>query len=345
MGWTYTHRPRGMSHLEFFGREFNGSRTRVLDAGSYSYTEVYLALGTWENGYVEGTVPDDVVGVVCLTKWVPNDPQFNFGFKEMTEDMGPYCYNCPERILEQLTPTENEYALRWREQCWKTIRRRKARPKLKVGDVVLFSRELTFTDGTCFRIAEVIQDGRRLRFSPYPATLRNRRYRVRREDVYEVTTISSPNPRRECNPSPFLQVLMDEWGARAVGQAHELVKQLGFVVTHTLRNPEQAAERLAELLRVTLELIDQVGIEQVETVYSDVNLMASGVRWSDLSDEEVVEEIAEQIAFRMPEPEPEHAALETQVAPKESGKRITSAPAKYWTPAPTEEYRQLSLSI
>lgn len=43
----------------------------------------------------------------------------NFGYKDMDETAGPYESKCPNSILDLLTPTDNEYALAWRERCRK----------------------------------------------------------------------------------------------------------------------------------------------------------------------------------------------------------------------------------
>jgi hypothetical protein len=42
----------------------------------------------------------------------------------MDESMGPFECNCPKSILELLSPTDNEYALNWRENCYKNIRKK-----------------------------------------------------------------------------------------------------------------------------------------------------------------------------------------------------------------------------
>lgn len=67
------------------------------------------------------------------------NPWFNFGYKAMSEDCGPYYYDCPKTILDLLTPTDNENAVSWREEC----RKRLAKPKLSdlpVGTIIKFKR-------------------------------------------------------------------------------------------------------------------------------------------------------------------------------------------------------------
>lgn len=53
--------------------------------------------------------PARLSAVICLTKWNPRAADHMvFGYKDMSETMGPYNYDCPARILDLLTPTDNE---------------------------------------------------------------------------------------------------------------------------------------------------------------------------------------------------------------------------------------------
>lgn len=58
--------------------------------------------------------------------------------KDMGEDMGPYYFNCPPRILDLLTEAKTETARGWREKCRYAAARRAQTAKLKVGDKVTF---------------------------------------------------------------------------------------------------------------------------------------------------------------------------------------------------------------
>lgn len=60
--------------------------------------------------------------------------------KAVHEDMGPSQFErCPERLLNLLTPTSNEYAAEWREHARSWHRRRRA-AKAAVGKAVTFER-------------------------------------------------------------------------------------------------------------------------------------------------------------------------------------------------------------
>jgi len=62
-----------------------------------------------------------IFGLVALTSVNNKDPDFNISVKLMDETMGPCQYTCPKRILDKLTPTDDEYALEWRNRCYEQI--------------------------------------------------------------------------------------------------------------------------------------------------------------------------------------------------------------------------------
>lgn len=81
------------------------------------------------------------------------------GYKDMDESMGPFYYGASKRVLDALTPTTDETALKWREQC----RAKLAAPKFKLteGLHVKFDPPLKFNTGE--HIAEFIVDDARKR--------------------------------------------------------------------------------------------------------------------------------------------------------------------------------------
>ena len=150
MGWTCTYYPRGKSFLKFCKEEFewkneNGS-VRILDACLKNFNEGYMA--------VERTVTKTgerfVFAMVMTITW-HRDSYHNICYKEMDETMQPYLYNCPERILKLLTPTDNEEANKWRQRCWERIelnkKINKMFRKIQVGDKLIFNSPIYFTDG------------------------------------------------------------------------------------------------------------------------------------------------------------------------------------------------------
>ena len=55
--------------------------------------------------------------VVCHVDWRQMDGAEWFGYKAISEYSGPVANHCPDRILDMLTPTKNEFAQQWRKEC------------------------------------------------------------------------------------------------------------------------------------------------------------------------------------------------------------------------------------
>ncbi len=179
MGWTFAHKEKGITVKQFFEKEFGytdketGVYDKVLDCAA-TFTEAYLAI---ETGDTSG--PKEVYAMVCLLGYRPKD-YYNFGYKEISEDMGPCNYSCPERILKLLTPTDDKWAQEWREKCWERIRAKKARPKLRKGMIIQFAEPIKFTDGSEESVFQ-IKDLRRLIVADRWAY----RYKIRRKRLEE----------------------------------------------------------------------------------------------------------------------------------------------------------------
>lgn len=175
MGWTVTHKARGTSVRTFFEGEFNtdwpdGRIGRVIDCAAFLH-EAYIAF--------EKTHPDghrEVSAIVCLLRQTRDVDYYNFGYKDMPEDMGPIAHNCPERILNLLTPTDNEYALEWRRKCWVNIEKRKHRAPLRKDTVIRFKERVLFSGGTQEDTFRVL-DPKKLLFSDVSGA---RRFRLSR---------------------------------------------------------------------------------------------------------------------------------------------------------------------
>lgn len=135
MGWTFQHRDKGTTNLEWFRNEFRldgqEGRGELLDlASTRGYQNpCYGALRTPSG---------EVIGIVILTQWVPND-YYNFGYKEMDETMGPYEVDCPKRIFDQLTGEPEGYAAEWRARVAARLAAKATRPKVTKGSRVIFT--------------------------------------------------------------------------------------------------------------------------------------------------------------------------------------------------------------
>ena len=118
MGWWGKARyscPKGKDRIRAVIEDENKNcenadyRWEVIDSAICG-TTVYLATRRTNKATGEFTVWAEV----NLTRW---DPQGYFMVKSMSEDMGPYYYDCPKHILDKLTAPYNDAAREWREKC------------------------------------------------------------------------------------------------------------------------------------------------------------------------------------------------------------------------------------
>ena len=135
MGWLYSDRWQSQKEVEeHLTVQIGQAGYKVLDKSS-SWGEFY-ALCEHPNGQ-----RDIFVALIKGTK--PSRYKCGeFGYKDMSESMGPCYYNCPERILAKSTD-QSEYAVAWREKCRKLRKEKSLQTKvlkaLKEGDKLLTS--------------------------------------------------------------------------------------------------------------------------------------------------------------------------------------------------------------
>jgi hypothetical protein len=171
MGWTYSERQKGTPDKEWYAREFDHPGGRVVDCAS-TLGAAFLAyeLRDKDTGAARG-----IIGIVLLTHWTRG--AFNFGYKDMTEDMGPCEARCPERILRQLTPVRDLLragifgphgalnAWHWRRHCQDHLQRRTFEGSrvraLKPGDVLTWPKPISTTLGPVTTL-RVVETGRRI---------------------------------------------------------------------------------------------------------------------------------------------------------------------------------------
>lgn len=147
MGWTYTRREKGCSHKDWFQKHVYGDAATVLDVAAkrgVAYAAVLIA---------QGDRDPLVIADAISFRWAPASADFNFGYKVAPESMGPVSRDCPERILDLLSPldriwepdtNEYEWAKEWRQACRAKIEHRKRRPKVCKGDVIEFPQALDY---------------------------------------------------------------------------------------------------------------------------------------------------------------------------------------------------------
>lgn len=140
MGWLWMNKPKGMKVTDFIVNHSGALRWtdspydyKVLDTSIVQLKTFYAAV---EQVHRE-TGERRVWAAVFLLGYAPKD-YHNFGYKDMDESMGPCESECPERILDLLTPTEYEHAKDWRARCRAYHAARKARPKITPGCTLVY---------------------------------------------------------------------------------------------------------------------------------------------------------------------------------------------------------------
>ena len=183
MGWLYMQSlnghsgPRAYLDDQFtWARE--GDHSKVLRSALLGRRTYYAA--------VEHTGPDDtriVFAAVCLVRYNPRDYRegYIFGYKDMDESMGPCESDCPQAILDLLTPTDSAFALEWRAKCRANFARRKAqsaKPKPKPGQFIVFDTPLKFSNGRTLDRFEVVENRRGRRTMLYRDPIAGGLYRI-----------------------------------------------------------------------------------------------------------------------------------------------------------------------
>jgi hypothetical protein len=147
MGWDWGHKDPNEKVTDIIRKNYTWENdveaVRVLDLAMVKLRTIYLACETTDKASGERKV----WAGVALLGYAPKDPYYNFGYKAMDETVGPCEKECPERILDLLTPTDSEWANEWRAACRENLARRKAAPKLTDRCVVRFSSAFNFNDG------------------------------------------------------------------------------------------------------------------------------------------------------------------------------------------------------
>lgn len=139
MGWDFTHRAKGQSNLDYFTTGawpvIDTTKRTILEHATVEHV-FYAAVRDHDTG--------EVWALVVPTQWVPN-AEYNFGYSTQTETVGPGVYKAPLRLLDALTPTDDEWANEWRQGCREyQARRAWVRTNVRPGVTVTFPTALTF---------------------------------------------------------------------------------------------------------------------------------------------------------------------------------------------------------
>ena len=142
MGWTFFN-DNGLSVGEICTREFTstnpaGDRWSVVDQSTRG--SVWYAIGRLDRV----GQPPVFYGLV----WLTSRRGGQFGYKDMDESCGPYYWDCPARLLDQLdklAPNPPGSALDWRARCRaKLFDKRKPSRVFVPGQLVKFGAGRVF---------------------------------------------------------------------------------------------------------------------------------------------------------------------------------------------------------
>ena len=192
MGWLYMYSLGGFaSPKAYLEDQFtctgDQKSSRILRSSLVGMRTWYAACEQ-----IDGTSgAREVFAIVCLVSYNPRSKDGHvFGFKDMTEHMGPCEANCPAAILDLLTPTDHENAVEWRNRCRAALDQAR-RAVLRDGDMIVFPHEIAFSDGQTSRRFCVTKRGRRTVFHiPGPnGDLRAQLYQIRNWKTAQWTVI------------------------------------------------------------------------------------------------------------------------------------------------------------
>ena len=165
MGWLYMQSLKGYSGpRQYLDAQFTFTRpelnSKVLRSAFVGMRVYYAAIEHTRHENNERFV----FAAVCLVHYNTRDREgYIFGYKDMDETVGPNESNCPEAILDLLTPTDYPYAQAWRTRCRENATARRAlSSKLspRPGQTIMFDRALSFRDERSFNRFEVVANPR-----------------------------------------------------------------------------------------------------------------------------------------------------------------------------------------
>jgi hypothetical protein len=140
MGWTYESKPFGKTAREHMRDKFTQAHVPGEKAGYTVLHDTADIRNYW--AIVELTYPDGQKKIFCAVCLINHcRGYYNFGYKDMEEEMGP-CDSIPPisffRKLEGIIPPEtvNDWARSWRDRCRAYYAKSERVKELKAGQVL-----------------------------------------------------------------------------------------------------------------------------------------------------------------------------------------------------------------
>lgn len=114
MGWDYHHEMAPYDRRAICRNSIGNGYEVVKDA----------VVGTTYYAAVKSPHDGSISAVVILTH-IDRNGYCNFGMKFIDEECGPYHCDCPRAVLDVLSPTDNRYAIKWRQACRERLSEKK----------------------------------------------------------------------------------------------------------------------------------------------------------------------------------------------------------------------------
>jgi hypothetical protein len=149
VGWTFFHKPKGIKAVDAIKNEFGAESAKRIVATSATREAVFI-VKEYHEPDSKVYVPDANGMIRALLvfkiKSVPKD-QYNFGYKDMSETMGPYGCPAPMSIIAQCSELQDPIgpqpewssltsARNYREGSAKAAANKALKRKLKPGNKV-----------------------------------------------------------------------------------------------------------------------------------------------------------------------------------------------------------------
>ena len=157
MGWTFFHKPVGKKAVDAILGEFGAESAKNIVASSATREAVFIVKQFHEPDstvYVPDADGNIRVLLVFAIKSVPKD-DYNFGYKDMEETMGPYGCPAPMSIIAQCSELQDPIgpqpqwssltsARNYRANSAAHAARNAVKRKLKPGDKVTLAKPMKF---------------------------------------------------------------------------------------------------------------------------------------------------------------------------------------------------------
>lgn len=124
MGWTGINADLSKSNKQIIAEEFGRWETEKIKVEILDSAQVGNVVYTAHKTTDKKTGKERIWAGIFLTERNSRD-YFNFNYKEMDETYLPYECSCPKRILDKLSPTDDEHAKEWRKNCRYRIEKNK----------------------------------------------------------------------------------------------------------------------------------------------------------------------------------------------------------------------------